>query len=471
MPRNELLNCILKQQCAAYDCPPCSCPTAAAGDLVLKWHEFLFCVLLSALVAGSTVAGGPFMRWLRDYWSEHSPALQSPGYTTVNLQGTQSQVVLSDMILSEPQPMFNIIKQHFPAFIYGRGRKGHVVVYEKVGSIHMKELAHQGVTLPMLLRHYVFSMEYLWRVVEPRGDAQLITIQDVQGIGLSDLTGMALEFAKGAAQTASKHYVERCYRTFIINSPAWFPLLWAAISPFVPLRTKKKASALDCPCGNCLSNHVATASIHVRVLGSNYRPVLQQEIEPDMIPLEYGGSCTTPLHESPEEANLSAMVTAINMEYYRQRSMERISEHLHPSQTISVRNSMTSDHGAGARHEAYWANAHAHAGYRHSSVNRLQPALCGVGASPGHDLRRTSDSGYIIGLVPEEESSSSNCSSDGGCDDYTGPNDSALASVLQEATAETTLTAATPCSAHHKRTTSSPLYSALQGSACESMST
>eukprot|EP00611_Tribonema_gayanum_P013863 TRINITY_DN250_c0_g1_i4.p1 TRINITY_DN250_c0_g1~~TRINITY_DN250_c0_g1_i4.p1 ORF type:complete len:400 (-),score=38.54 TRINITY_DN250_c0_g1_i4:1316-2476(-) len=349
MPRNELLNCILKQQCAAYDCPPCSCSTAAAGDLVLKWHEFLFCVLLSALVAGSTVAGGPFMRWLRDYWSEHSPALQSPGYTTVNLQGTQSQVVLSDMvreesyrsylqgggngaipvlsdrdravppprfvraccgnveqaakrwaetlqwrevnkvdqILSEPQPMFNIIKQHFPAFIYGRGRKGHVVVYEKVGSIHMKELAHQGVTLPMLLRHYVFSMEYLWRVVEPRGDAQLITIQDVQGIGLSDLTGMALEFAKGAAQTASKHYVERCYRTFIINSPAWFPLLWAAMSPFVPLRTKKK----------------------VRVLGSNYRPVLQQEIESDMIPLEYGGSCTTPLHESPEEANLSAMVS------------------------------------------------------------------------------------------------------------------------------------------------------------------
>jgi CRAL/TRIO domain len=51
---------------------------------------------------------------------------------------------------------------------------------------------------------------------------------------------MALECFKGAAQTLGRHYVERNYRTYIINAPSWFGLMWAVVSPFLSARTRKK---------------------------------------------------------------------------------------------------------------------------------------------------------------------------------------------------------------------------------------
>jgi hypothetical protein len=52
-----------------------------------------------------------------------------------------------DQILSEPQPMFNVIKHYFPSYVYGRGRRGHVVIYDKLGGIDVKAMQEQGVTL------------------------------------------------------------------------------------------------------------------------------------------------------------------------------------------------------------------------------------------------------------------------------------------------------------------------------------
>jgi hypothetical protein len=47
----------------------------------------------------------------------------------------------------------------------------------------------------MLLRHYVFNMEYVWRVVDRRGDAQSILIEDVKGVTFADVTGRGNRFA------------------------------------------------------------------------------------------------------------------------------------------------------------------------------------------------------------------------------------------------------------------------------------
>ncbi|CAM9727023.1 unnamed protein product, partial [Choristocarpus tenellus] len=74
-----------------------------------------------------------------------------------------------DTILNEPQPYFSIIKEHFPSFmcVYGRSRQGHVVVYDKLAGVDMHAMAEQGVTVPVLLRHWIFCAEYMWRVVHP----------------------------------------------------------------------------------------------------------------------------------------------------------------------------------------------------------------------------------------------------------------------------------------------------------------
>jgi hypothetical protein len=44
------------------------------------------------------------------------------------------------------------------------------------------------------------------------------------------------------------------------------------------------------------------------VLGSDHS-ALQEDIDRDLMPVEYGGTCTTPLNQSEEELNLCAMVS------------------------------------------------------------------------------------------------------------------------------------------------------------------
>jgi hypothetical protein len=49
------------------------------------------------------------------------------------------------------------------------------------------------------------------------------------------------------------------------------------------------------------------ATLQMVVLGSDHS-ALQEDIDRDLMPLEYGGTCTTPLNQSEEELNLCVMV-------------------------------------------------------------------------------------------------------------------------------------------------------------------
>jgi hypothetical protein len=65
-----------------------------------------------------------------------------------------------------------------------------------------------------------------------------------------------------------------------------------------------------CTLASCLR---ASVRAQVRVLGHDYAAALLDELDPDMLPEVYGGLCTTPLHESPEEKTLLAMVRFARM--------------------------------------------------------------------------------------------------------------------------------------------------------------
>jgi CRAL/TRIO domain len=54
--------------------------------------------------------------------------------------------------------------------------------------------------------------------------------------------GIVLEFIKGAAKTAGRHYVERAYKIYVVNAPPWFSFAWAVVSPFIDARTRKKVT-------------------------------------------------------------------------------------------------------------------------------------------------------------------------------------------------------------------------------------
>jgi hypothetical protein len=54
----------------------------------------------------------------------------------------------------------------------------------------------------------------------------MVSILDVAHVGIMDLRGDALEFLKAASRVVQQHYVERSYKMFILNAPAWFSVLW-----------------------------------------------------------------------------------------------------------------------------------------------------------------------------------------------------------------------------------------------------
>ncbi|CAM9346518.1 unnamed protein product, partial [Hapterophycus canaliculatus] len=195
-----------------------------------------------------------------------------------------------DAILNEPQPFFHEIRRYFPSYLSGRSKGGHIVVYEKLGGVDMLTLRRDiGVTVPMLLRHWIFVSEYMYRVLQPTDSAQQITVEDMKGVKMQTLAGKIQEYVRAAAQLGRLHYVERCHKTFVVNAPGWFGLAFGMVSPFLSARTRQK----------------------IRILGSDLRD-LRDEIDPQFLPVEYGGTMAVPVSESSEERNLRRLVDAIN---------------------------------------------------------------------------------------------------------------------------------------------------------------
>ncbi|CAN0063251.1 unnamed protein product [Ectocarpus fasciculatus] len=129
----------------------------------------------------------------------------------------------------------------------------------------------------------------MYRVLQPTDSAQQINIEDMRGVRIQTLAGKIQEYVKAVAQLARLYYVERCHKTFVVNAPAWFGLSFRVVSPFLSARTRQK----------------------IRILGSDLT-VLQDEIAPQFLPVEYGGTMSVPVSDSPEERNLRRLVDAIN---------------------------------------------------------------------------------------------------------------------------------------------------------------
>ncbi|CAM9899904.1 unnamed protein product, partial [Discosporangium mesarthrocarpum] len=198
-----------------------------------------------------------------------------------------------DEVLMEPQTHFDLIKQHYPHYFHRRARNGCPVYYERLGKINLEALKRQGVSGQALQRHYIFVTEYLWRVLEPDFEhGQTVTVFDVEGLGMRDLAGDTLAFAKKAMYVIQEHYVERSHKMFIINAPSFFGVIWRVLRPLVNERTQAKVNILSA------NRERLTAA-------------LLEVIAPEDLPREYGGSCPLGLGESEEEDALRAFVACI----------------------------------------------------------------------------------------------------------------------------------------------------------------
>ena len=72
----------------------------------------------------------------------------------------------------------------------------------------------------------------------------MVSILDVENVGIMDLRGNALEFLKSASKIVQLHYVERSSKMFIINAPSWFSVLWKVVAPMLHENTRRKINIL-----------------------------------------------------------------------------------------------------------------------------------------------------------------------------------------------------------------------------------
>ena len=74
------------------------------------------------------------------------------------------------------------------------------MTYNQVGNMRKRihDFINAGITEEEAVRIQVFSNEYLWKVVDPRPypDGQQLIVLDLQGIGLSDISGDVVAFMK-----------------------------------------------------------------------------------------------------------------------------------------------------------------------------------------------------------------------------------------------------------------------------------
>jgi len=200
-------------------------------------------------------------------------------------------------ILDEPQPYFHLIRAMWPHYHCGRGKSGHIVYYERPGEFEGQQLAARGVTADDLIRHWLFTTEYQWRILcNDDESAKSIAVMDLAGVKLTDLAGDNLTFMKKALGIANQHYPERSFVIYIVNAPIYFSMGWRLVKPMVHENTQKK----------------------IRILSAKETlKGLMEHIDFDQIPewygggLDFGGKDSCRFH-CPETAQITEYVKKIN---------------------------------------------------------------------------------------------------------------------------------------------------------------
>ncbi|VEU44762.1 unnamed protein product [Pseudo-nitzschia multistriata] len=151
-----------------------------------------------------------------------------------------------DTILARPHPKYDVSKAVFPHYFCGRDDTQHVILLQRPGLMNVK-LAHKnGLTGEELLFHYIYVMEYLWRIIDPEPDATMTSIIDLTELNMSILRKREqLRIGSLFLSTMDAHFPQRSHRTFLINAPRWFGALYKIASPLLRESTKEKIMILS----------------------------------------------------------------------------------------------------------------------------------------------------------------------------------------------------------------------------------
>ncbi|GMI05961.1 hypothetical protein TrVE_jg12766 [Triparma verrucosa] len=148
-------------------------------------------------------------------------------------------------ILTNPHPLFPIIKQHYPHFYSGRSKTDSIIYFEICGKISVPSLKKHNISVSDLVWHYIYMTEYCFNNITDDDNKRTCTVFDVEGVRPGDLSGIVLEFLKKTSSIMQDHYPERSEIILVINSPNWFYIIWNVVKQFINSNTLKKVRILS----------------------------------------------------------------------------------------------------------------------------------------------------------------------------------------------------------------------------------
>eukprot|EP01031_Cornospumella_fuschlensis_P033634 gene33634-40688_t len=168
-----------------------------------------------------------------------------------------------DNIKSVRQAPFFDILPNYPHFVWGYSFDGCAVCYELLGRGNARALRAVLGSMDELVTHFNLRNEYVFQDMlgadrrkevaakfgpdvvsfsqqELDGVPRLMTVIDVQGIGMSSITTDVLSFIQKSGEVIDNYYPEQVKRLVVINAPRWFSLIWQAIAPVLPRNVQNK---------------------------------------------------------------------------------------------------------------------------------------------------------------------------------------------------------------------------------------
>ncbi|XP_043951924.1 SEC14-like protein 2 [Gambusia affinis] len=181
-----------------------------------------------------------------------------------------------DTIITDWKPP-EVIEKYVSGGMCGYDREGSPIWYDVIGPLDPKGLLLSATKQDFLktkIRHIEMLQRECRRQTEKLGKniESTTLIYDCEGLGLKHIWKPAIETYGEILTMYEDNYPEGLKKVLLIKAPKMFPMAYNLIKHFLCEETRRK----------------------IVVIGSNWQEVLRKHIDPDQLPVVYGGTLTDP---------------------------------------------------------------------------------------------------------------------------------------------------------------------------------
>jgi len=168
------------------------------------------------------------------------------------------------------------VKKIYPHGYHKTDKIGRPIYIELISKVNLADLfkvTNEERMTKYYIKEYERLMKYRFPACKKKAGKvieQSLTILDMEGIGISILSGKTKEFVKLASDIGQNYYPEMLGQMFLINTSFFFSAVWTIVKSFIDEKTRNKVS----------------------VEKSSYQKKLLELVDPENLPTFLGGTCT-----------------------------------------------------------------------------------------------------------------------------------------------------------------------------------